>query len=96
MPDDLVAESRGGVDQVFAVVQQDEAVLFGQRLDDGLGDRDAPEVLDAECGRDDVGDLAAIGQRRQLGEPDPVGGLADELGASLQCQSGLAAAARAS
>ena len=62
----------GARDDVFAVVEQQQQVLFAEMIEHGLEHRPVPRLGKTERRRDCLSDHAAIRDRRELDEPNAV------------------------
>jgi len=89
-PQDRVGGLGAAVDQVLAVVQHDQDVLRGQRIDQGPGDRPARLPGDPQRPGNRRRHRVLAGDRRELHQPHPVTGSVQHLGGHLQAQPGLA------
>ena len=88
-----LGEARDRLDQVLAVVEQEQLPAIA----DVLGEGDLRRPVGGEPGVQRLGDRRAdqlgLAERRQLDRPDPVGEILPPLARKLQRQPGLAAAA---
>ena len=90
-PHDQLSGLGTAADQMLAVVQHDQDVLRGQRIDQRLGDRQARLPGDPQRSGNARRHRILVGDRRQLHQPDPVTRPVQQLGGHLQAQPGLAA-----
>ena len=81
---------RGGLQQVLAVVDDEQQPLAGERGGDRGDQRSVALRRDPEHGRNRGGDRPRIADRRQLDHPCSIGELPGKLGADLQRHSRLA------
>jgi hypothetical protein len=89
-----VVDEPGAVRQeVLAVVQHQQRLLVPQQVDDLVQGRPGGALGDAEGAGDRVGDPLAVGQDRQVDEPDAVRERPPHLARDVQGQPGLADAA---
>lgn len=79
------------LDNVLAVVQEQQCRTVGEIIDDGL----RLTRLQAERARHPVGHERTVGERRQLDPPHPARKALRHARRDLPCQPGLAAATRA-
>ena len=93
-----VAQHRGDepgrrVEQMLAVVEDQEQALGAEELDDAILDRGAGAVVDAERERDDLDHRLGVTRDRELAEPRAIRMVWHDLGRDLDRQAGLADAA---
>ena len=94
-PAGQVGELGGGVDDVLAVVEDEEHVLLAEGIEQGVEQRAATLVLNAENCSDGGGHLLGMSDGRQLDEPDSLGVTTEQLGSGLQRKACLARTAGA-
>ena len=92
--DDPLDAGPDAVDDVLAVVQDEQSVPPGERGDQGELDGRGPLLGDADRLGDRRGHRARVGHADQVGEPHAVAALGGRLGRDAQRQPGLAHAAR--
>jgi hypothetical protein len=80
-PQQRVSQVRGRVDDVLAIVEDQEQGLAAQEFDKSLGQRVAWHFPQPEPVGDGVHDVRGVDQCGELDEPRAIGVLADEAGA---------------
>ena len=95
IPEQGVGQLGARVDDVLAVVQQQEQAPLADRLDQGVQQRAVRVRRDAEHLGHGGGDEAGVLQRGEIGEPHAVAGTVRHPGRDLEREPGLARAARA-
>ena len=85
---------RGLVDDVLAVVEQQQRALAAQCGFDEGERRDVAFCARAKRARDRMRDKRRVGHRREFHEPDPIVERAGQLAGRLDCQACLAGPAR--
>ena len=90
-PQDQLSGLGAGADQVLAVVEHDQDVQGGQRIQQGLGDGPAGLPGDPQRPGNGRRHRILVGDRGQLHQPHPITGPIQQLGGHLQAQPGLAA-----
>ena len=80
----------GGIEDVLAVVEDDQEPAADERLGDAVRHAEAGLGGDAQRGRDRIGHGRGIADRSQLHQPDPVRELVRQGGGDLKCEAGLA------
>ena len=90
-----VGESRARVDQVLAVVEDDQQRVLAQVLAQALGDGLAGVLADTQHVTRGVGNQRWVANRREVDEPHTVGIAVQHVGGDLQRKPGLAEAAHA-
>ena len=90
-----IRELGAGVEDVLAVVQQQEQAALADRLHHRVHDGQARVLGYAQHGGDGDGGQVRVLQRGKIREPDPVARPVQELGRHLKPEAGLARPARA-
>jgi hypothetical protein len=85
---------RAGLHHVLAVVQNEQELAGLEGIREGLGERAARRLAQAQRPGHALRDERRLRQRRQLHHPDPIRVVLEELSGELQGQTGLAAAGR--
>jgi hypothetical protein len=88
-----VGEASGGVDEVFAVVEDEEEVFSLEEEDEGVFGEEARLLAEVECLGDGVGDEVGVGELSELGEEDAVLEGVEEVGGDLEGEASFAGAA---
>ena len=83
-------EVGAGVDEVFAVVEDQQQGLRPQGIDQRLAQRFLPLFAQAQHHGNFLFDQATLGERGKFDDPDAVLELLDDLGGGLQSQSRFA------
>ena len=87
--EDIAREGTGGIEDVLAVVEDDEDLLLPEEVDDADVHGDALARLDAEGQGDDLGERLGVADRRELADPRAVTEPGHELGGGVQGEAGL-------
>ncbi len=79
-----------GVEEVFAVVEDEQQTLRSQVFDDALGEVHAGSERNAEGRGDDLHERLGVAGCGELAEPRTLGVLREHLRRGLQCEASLA------
>jgi len=90
-----IGQARRCVDHMLAIVEHNHDLLRTERVRRGLRRCRARNEFKPECGGDGDRDEVRIGQRRQLGGPDPIGERRQLLSCDLEAKPRLADASGA-
>ena len=91
----MVGEGGAGIEQVLAVVEDEERGLRGEEGGRRGRAGSARRFAQAEGGSDGDGHEDGVGERREFDEPDARGKSGEEIGGEGEGEAGLAAAADA-
>jgi hypothetical protein len=86
---DVGHELADGVEDMLAVVQNQQQLFGGQHLAHPRPQTDTGVGLHGEGGGDDLDHGLGVGGRRQLAQPHPLGELRQQTGRALHGQAGL-------
>jgi hypothetical protein len=83
------SEPRARVDQVFAVIEEEQEGLGAEVVRNGSLERAPGLVAQAEDGGDCLRDERRVGKGRELDEPDPIRKGLQDLGRDLEREAGF-------
>ena len=87
---ELVGKLGTSLDEVLAIVQDDEEVLVRQDFDQLVGEQPSRRLADPYGGRQGSRHPVGLRDRRQVDEEDPFVTGVQQAASYLQCETGLA------